>query len=85
MIELNENAIIKRSDGTYIVSHNGLPYHVCDKETDPLGIYDIKEIAAEWDAKPDGSEDKLTQADENEMLADEQELFELQTLLGEWS
>ena len=73
--------IIKRNDGTYVVDHNGSPYHVCSKDADPHGIYDITEVAAAWEAMPDGDPNKLTQADEEQTRADEQEIRELKELI----
>lgn len=45
--------IIKRKDGTFIIDHDGMPYHVVSREIDPDNIYDIDEIKAYAEKHPD--------------------------------
>jgi len=77
-----ENPIIKRDDGTYVVIHNNIPYHVCTNEIDPSGIYDLKEVEEYYNNLPTGDPKKLTQKDEIQKAEDDKEIDELNILFS---
>jgi hypothetical protein len=55
MLQVDSNSpILKRLDGTFEITHNGYPYHVCPLELDPANLYDVDEVAGLWDNLPDG-------------------------------
>ena len=55
---MDPEIIIKNNDGTYTIWHEGNPYQVCPKDIDPGGLYDIDEIAVEWEAMDDDDPNK---------------------------
>ncbi len=65
--------ITKTLQGHYNITNTGPagthPYNVCPREIDPAGIYDIAEVAAFWDALPEGDPRKQI---EEERIEEEQ-------------
>lgn len=45
--------IISRPDGSFVVNHEGSPYHVVSREIDPHNLYDIEEVRAYAESHPD--------------------------------
>lgn len=47
-----DKTIFRRQDGTFVIEHEGFPYHVCSRNQDPLNIYDLSDVKAFADANP---------------------------------
>lgn len=62
-MEWQVNTIKKRPDGTFIVIHQGYPYHVVSKEVDPRGLFDIKEVEKYWNSLPKTNPNKQIEND----------------------
>lgn len=45
--------IILRSDGSFVVNHEGNPYHVVSREIDPHNLYDIEEVRSYAQTHPE--------------------------------
>lgn len=55
--------IIRVADDSYTVIHNGNPYSVCPKDVDPLGLFDLEEVAGYWDSLPEDDSRKQIYAE----------------------
>ena len=65
-----QHPVTKNNNGTFNVIHTGSagthPYNVCPKDIDPMGIYDVDEVAALWESLPDGDPRKQEEVIEEE-------------------
>lgn len=43
-MNIENTPIITRSDGSFVVQHNGSPYHVVSKDLDPFNAFDLDEV-----------------------------------------
>lgn len=50
--------ITKRLDGTFVIDHNGAPYHVVPKSVDPHNAYDFDELSEYAEAHPEEVQDE---------------------------
>lgn len=53
MISVSNTPIIVRPDGSFVIVHNGNPYHVVSRKNDPHNLYDIEEVRAYAESHPD--------------------------------